>query len=80
MAQVSALGLSGVMERVRSIVAKARSTGSLRNITGDVTKSATTGAVAQGSTSITGAIAANGTNVTGSIASPKLTGAVALQE
>jgi hypothetical protein len=80
MTQLSALSLSGVMGRLRSIVAKAKSTGSVRNITGEVAKTGTTGAVALGGTNIAGVIAAGSSQSSGSIAKAALTGDVAYQE
>lgn len=80
MAQRSTLGLSAVMERVRSIVAKARSTGSVRNITGEVAKAGCTGAIAHGATNVVGAVAPGDTKLVGSIAMAGVTGSIALQE
>jgi hypothetical protein len=65
------------MDRLRAIVAKASAGGSLRNITGDVTRIGHTGDVV--ASSLTGTQALS-TGHVGSIAAPKITGDIWYQE
>lgn len=80
MAQKSALGLSGVMDRLRAIVAKAAASGSLRNITGTVTATSLTGDIALGTTNLTGTVALGSWNITGEQDGAGITGDIDYQE
>lgn len=80
MAQKSALGLDALTGVLRSIVAKARSVGSVRNITGDIAANKITGSVALGSWNLTGDVALGSWNLTGDVARSALTGDIDYQE